>query len=132
MEWVTITIGIIEGITAIIIAIAAASKKIRGAITVPLKSWLQSTIQEATENRFNFIEDSLGEITYELEKRQKQEVVILRHEITLIYEKYRKSRQLPTRIKQNLCSLYEQYQDLGGNSYVSSIVEEMIEEWEEV
>ena len=132
MEWVTVTIGVIEGVAAIIVALAAASKKIRGLVVMPLKEWLKKTVEEATHDKFETITNHLGEIDAKLDEEQKHKVVILRHEITLIYEKYRLSKRLPQRIKQNLCSLYEQYQSLGGNSYVSTIVNEMLEEWEEV
>lgn len=132
MEWVTVTIGVIEGIVAIIVALAAASKKIRGLVVTPLKEWLKKIIEEATHDKFKIINDHLGEIDSKLEESQKHKIVILCHEITLIYEKYRLSKRLPQRIKQNLCRLYEQYKYLGGNSYVSTIVNEMLEEWEEV
>lgn len=132
MEWVTITVGIIEGVTAIILTLAAASKKVRSVVITPLKKWLKEVMNEAVSERLDNIDDKMIEITTDLEQQTEHQITILRHEITLIYEKYRLSKRLPQRIKQNLCYLYEQYEGLGGNSYVGNIVEEMMEEWEEV
>lgn len=132
MEWVTITVGAIEGVTAIILALVAASKKVRSVVITPLKKWLKEVMNEAVSERLDNIDDKMIEITTDLEQQTEHQITILRHEITLIYEKYRLSKRLPQRIKQNLCYLYEQYEGLGGNSYVGNIVEEMIEEWEEV
>lgn len=132
MEWVTITVGAIEGVTAIILALAAASKKVRSVVITPLKKWLKEVMNEAVSERLDNIDDKMIEITTDLEQQTEHQITILRHEITLIYEKYRLSKRLPQRIKQNLCYLYEQYDGLGGNSYVGNIVEEMLEEWEEV
>lgn len=132
MEWVTITVGAIEGVTAIILALVAASKKVRSVVITPLKKWLKEVMNEAVSDRLDNIDDKMIEITADLEQQTEHQITILRHEITLIYEKYRLSKRLPQRIKQNLCYLYEQYEGLGGNSYVGNIVEEMLEEWEEV
>lgn len=132
MEWVTITVGAIEGVTAIILALVAASKKVRSVIITPLKKWLKEVMNEAVSDRLDNIDDKMIEITTDLEQQTEHQITILRHEITLIYEKYKLSKRLPQRIKQNLCYLYEQYEGLGGNSYVGNIVEEMMEEWEEV
>lgn len=132
MEWVTITIGVIEGITAILLAVIAASKKVRKAIGAPLNKWMKETVQEATQERFDNIDKRFEGLETKLENTEKHELTILRHEITLIYEKYRKEKKLPTRIKQSLCSLYEQYKELGGNSYITTIMEEMLEVWEEI
>lgn len=125
MEWVTITIGIVEGITAILLAIVAASKKLRTAIGAPITNWIKGIVKEATQEEFDKIHSFTN-------KTEKHEITILRHEITLIYEKYRKEKKIPVRVKQSLCSLYEQYSELGGNSYVQSIMEEMVDDWEEI
>ena len=132
MEWVTVAVGIIEGLTAVILALAAVSKKVRSVIITPLNNWLKEVMNEAVSDRMDNIDDKMIEISEDLEKQKEHQVTILRHEITLIYEKYRLSKKIPQRIKQNLCYLYEQYEGLGGNSYVGNIVEEMLEEWEEI
>ena len=50
----------------------------------------------------------------------------LRHDITYAYEKYKKTKKLPGNTKNDVCSLYEIYVKMGGNSYVHEIFEEMM------
>lgn len=52
--------------------------------------------------------------------------VLLRHEITTIYENSKEKKQLTDYEKQDLCYLYECYKSIGGNSYVQSIYEKML------
>lgn len=49
----------------------------------------------------------------------------LRHSITDIYETYQNDEALPLHIKKDLCSLYENYIKLGGNSYIVELFEIM-------
>ena len=52
-------------------------------------------------------------------------IVMLRHDITSVYEQYKSSAAMPKVIYESTMSLYDKYQALGGNSYVHEIVEEM-------
>lgn len=52
-------------------------------------------------------------------------IVMLRHDITSVYEHYKGSAAMPKVIYESTMSLYDKYQALGGNSYVHEIVEEM-------
>lgn len=52
-------------------------------------------------------------------------IVMLRHDITSVYEHYKDSAAIPKVIYESTMSLYDKYQALGGNSYVHEIVEEM-------
>lgn len=52
-------------------------------------------------------------------------IVMLRHDITSVYEHYKSSAAMPKVIYESTMSLYDKYQALGGNSYVHEIVEEM-------
>ena len=52
-------------------------------------------------------------------------VVMLRHDITSVYQHYKDSAAIPQNVYQSTMELYDKYLKLGGNSYVHDIVEEM-------
>ena len=52
-------------------------------------------------------------------------IIMLRHDITSVYEHYKSSAAMPQGIYQSTMELYDKYLKLGGNSYVHDIVEEM-------
>lgn len=52
-------------------------------------------------------------------------VVMLRHDITSVYQHYKDSAAIPQNVYQSTMELYDKYLKLGGNSYVHEIVEEM-------
>ena len=52
-------------------------------------------------------------------------IVMLRHDITSVYQHYKSSAAIPQSIYQSTMELYDKYQSLGGNSYIHQIVEEM-------
>ena len=52
-------------------------------------------------------------------------IVILRHDITSVYEHYKDAAAMPKVIYESTMNLYDKYSSLGGNSYVHEIVEEM-------
>lgn len=56
-------------------------------------------------------------------------IVMLRHDITSVYEYYKSSAAMPKVIYESTMNLYDKYSSLGGNSYVHEIVEEM-KTWE--
>lgn len=58
-------------------------------------------------------------------------IVMLRHDITSVYQHYKSSAAIPQGIYQSTMELYDKYEDLGGNSYVHEIIEEM-KEWEKI
>ena len=58
-------------------------------------------------------------------------IIMLRHDITSVYEQYKSSAAIPQSIYQSTMELYDKYEDLGGNSYVHEIVEEM-KEWKKI
>jgi len=99
-------------ILSIIALITALSKK--------PKQWLINTVKEATKDEFEKIHNFI-------EKTETTDLNTLRHEITLIYEKYRDKKEIPMRLRENLCILYEDYSKRGGNSYVKTIYEEMMD-----
>lgn len=56
-------------------------------------------------------------------------IIMLRHDITSVYQHYKDSAAIPQGLYQSTMELYDKYQSLGGNSYVHEIVEEM-KTWE--
>lgn len=52
-------------------------------------------------------------------------IVMLRHDITSVYQHYKDFAAIPQGIYQSTMELYDRYEGLGGNSYVHEIVEEM-------
>lgn len=56
-------------------------------------------------------------------------IVMLRHDITSVYQHYKSSAAIPQGLYQSTMELYDKYEKLGGNSYVHEIVEEM-KTWE--
>ena len=52
-------------------------------------------------------------------------IVMLRHDITSVYEHYKDAAAIPKVIYESTMNLYDKYSSLGGNSYVHEIVEEM-------
>ena len=91
---------------------------------IPLiKEWIELKRPEF-ENNPDFNE--LTKVINDIEKDQEATRASLRHEITYIYEKYKDKKVLPGNTKKDLCSLYEVYILLNGNSYVHEIYEEMM------
>ena len=88
-----------------------------GIILKKPRKWIAGVIKEATKDEFDKIHTFI----------EKTDLTTLRHEITLIYEKYRDKKEIPMRMRENLCSLYEDYVQRGGNSYVKTIYEEMLD-----
>ena len=91
-----------------------------GIISKKPRKWITDIVKEATKDEF----DKIHTFT---EKTEKTDLTTLRHEITLIYEKYRGKKEIPTRMRENLCSLYQDYAQRGGNSYIKTIYEEMLD-----
>lgn len=91
-----------------------------GAISKKPRKWIADIVKEATKDEFD-------KIHIFIDKTEKTDLTTLRHEITLIYEKYRDKKEIPMRMRENLCSLYEDYVQRGGNSYVKTIYEEMLD-----
>ena len=58
-------------------------------------------------------------------------IIMLRHDITSVYEHYKDSAAMPQGIYQSTMELYDKYLKLGGNSYVKNIIKE-IETWEKI
>lgn len=91
------------------------------------KSWIKKIAVDVHKEQMKEVTILLKKIENNLEGQQKADICSLRHSITDIYEKNKDSKTLPINIKQDLCNLYESYTELGGNSYVHQIYEDMME-----
>lgn len=96
---------------------------------LPMK-WFKKSYKEHTEqivtDKVEEVKTLLVGLKSDIEKDQEATRASLRHEITYIYEKYKDRKILPGNTKKDLCSLYEVYILLNGNSYVHEIYEEMM------
>lgn len=96
---------------------------------LPMK-WFKKSYKEHTEQivtgKLEEVKTLLVDLKADIEKDQEATRASLRHEITYIYEKYKDRKVLPGNTKKDLCSLYEVYILLNGNSYVHEIYEEMM------
>ena len=92
--------------------------------------WFKKSYKEHTEqivtDKVEEVKTLLVGLKADIEKDQEATRASLRHEITYIYEKYKDRKILPGNTKKDLCSLYEVYTLLNGNSYVHEIYEEMM------
>lgn len=91
------------------------------------KSWIKKIAIDVHNEQMKEVTILLKKIESSLKGQQKADICSLRHSITDIYERYKNSKSLPINIKQDLCDLYESYTELGGNSYVHQIYEDMME-----
>lgn len=89
------------------------------------KEWLKKMIIATHNEQMQETVEILKRIENTLSDQQQANICALRHSITGIYETFKEEKYLPINVKQDLCSLYEIYTKLGGNSYVHEIYETM-------
>lgn len=123
---------ITEGILAIIAALGGTAGII--SIIKAIKTPTARTDEKELE-LFKQAFDSTGiaedikEVHEKLKKNDEATACVIRHQITSTYEQYRLAKKIPTHTKEDLCYLYEKYIELGGNSYVKQIYNDMMT-WE--
>ena len=93
------------------------------------KKWLANIIKENTKENCEYMKAEFQKLHEYNEKAEITSCNMLRHDITVIYEQYKKEKKLPGRIREDLCILYEDYDSRGGNSYIHMIMDEMMK-WE--
>ena len=122
-----------DAIVAIIAALGgtAGLVSIINAFKQPKRSdqEVQDLVLKAIEK--SDLNQKFKDINDRLDSHLESQLSILRHEITEIYYKYLENKEIPAHTKQDLCYLYEQYEKLGGNSYVKQIYLEM-QNWKEI
>lgn len=62
-------------------------------------------------------------------EQKNYNIVMIRHDIVQTYETYRSVKKMPEKIWASTLNLYEIYRDLGGNSWISELIDEM-RKWE--
>lgn len=76
------------------------------------------------------VEDLKNDLTQKIEDYRKETREInksaIRHSITEIYFEHCDSKTLDMRTKEDLCSLYNAYSSIGGNSFAHELYEEMM------
>lgn len=112
------TIGGLAGAIMTIIAFL-------GLISKKPRELFRKAIREESKAANKTLEDNIDQLLKDNEASKKRDIVSLRHSITTIYEEYSGRKCFPTHVKEDMFSLYGEYEKLGGNSYVHSIVEEM-------
>jgi hypothetical protein len=94
-----------------------------------VNKYYEDHTKQIIDNKVNEVKTMIEDLSNTVSKDQIATIATLRHDITYIYEKYKDAKVLPGNTKKDICSLYETYTDLGGNSYVHEIYEEMMK-WE--
>ena len=104
-----------EAIVAIIVALGGTAGIVK--------------IIQAIKGTSNDVIEELEKIKLDLKQSKETDLAILRNTITHLYYKYLPEKAMPAYEKENLVSLYNQYADLNGNSYIHQVYEEMLK-WE--
>ena len=93
--------------------------------------WIRDTSHTATadKNAQQLVElnNKMTTILNEFEKSKQNDLCMIRHMITQIYYNNIGSTKIRAREREDMESLYDRYEKLGGNSYVKQIVKEMRE-----
>lgn len=122
-----------EAVVAIIAALGgtAGLVSIINALKQPKRSdqEVQDLVLKAIEK--SDLNQKFKDLNQRLDSHLESQLCLLRHQITEIYYKYLENKEIPAHTKQDLCYLYEQYEKLGGNSYVKQIYLEM-QNWKEI
>ena len=122
-----------EAIVAIIAALGgtAGLVSIINAFKQPKRSdqEVQDLVLKAIEK--SDLNQKFKDINDRLDSHLESQLSILLHEITEIYYKYLENKEIPAHTKESILTMYNQYEKLGGNSYVHTIVEE-IKSWETI
>lgn len=104
----------------------------------PIRTWLYNKVKkianiESTSKAIAEMSVTINELKAVFETQiQASEVrdaataSIIRNEITKIYYLYIDKKAMPAREKENMLRLHESYANLGGNSYITAIIEEMM------
>lgn len=97
----------------------------------PFRKWIVNAITHVNDKALNEIKDMLGQHIEDEKERNKKVteslVCVTRNAITSIYYQYFESKALPMYERENLIKLYDSYETNGGNSFVHTIVDEMLQ-----
>lgn len=97
----------------------------------PFRKWFMNKISNVNKDTLSEIKEMLKLHIIESEKKNLSQnealLCITRSEITAIYYKYFELKAFPIYERENLIKLYDSYEKNGGNSYIHTIVDEMLE-----
>lgn len=121
--------GYCTSISAIIALVVLVVKPLRNKFV----SWISKTsdkegINAKIDNLTTLVEKQVEQndkMSEELDKQSKALQCSLRNSILVIFNSRMKLGYMTIYEKQNIAKLYSEYQNLGGNSFVSEIVEEL-------
>ena len=122
-----------EAIVAIIAALGgtAGLVSIINAFKQPKRSdqEVQDLVLKAIEK--SDLNQKFKDINDRFDSHLESQLCLLRHQITSIYYQYLEEKKISAYTKESVLMMYNQYEKLGGNSYVHTIVEE-IKSWETI
>lgn len=87
-----------------------------------IKASVEEMKEEMTQ-KFKDMDEKITEYRQETRAINKSE---LRHSITQIYFENKDVKKLDMRTKEDLCSLFKAYSEIGGNSFAHELYEEMM------
>ena len=117
----------IGGFASVILTLAA----LWAAVSKKPKEKIRSMIREEAKEATKDISEKVNTIEKKVKAADETDLAILRNTITHIYFKYKDTKKIPHFEKENVVSLYTQYEKLGGNSYIKDLMRK-ISEWEEI
>lgn len=136
--------AILTGIGALIVNIIKAKKEKTGDLeaqyshTENLIKLMSGQTQSITQvvNQLKSVKETIDGVSKDMDRIDKKlesfhseqknyNIVMIRHDIVQTYETYRSVKKMPEKIWASTLNLYEIYRDLGGNSWVSELIDEM-------
>lgn len=136
--------AILTGIGALIVNIIKAKKEKTGDLEaqyshtenlIKLMSGQTQSITEvvdqlkAVKEIVNGVSKDIDRVDRKLEafhsEQKSYNIVVIRHDIVQTYETYRSVKKMPDKVWASTLNLYEIYRDLGGNSWISELIDEM-------
>ena len=90
---------------------------------------LKKMIREESLNAQSEYHENVQKVLERADKCDDTMMILLRHDIINVYEKYKDEKRFPIHVKQDVMGLVQQYQAWNGNSFALALAKEM-ETWE--
>lgn len=118
-------IKIVGGVCGAIMTIIGFSTFLIKPIRNGFVTWIKKIVGGSSED-IDEIKQLLKEhIEHDKDKNEAM-LALLRDNITKTYHRYLNTDGLPSFERENICKQYESYKALGGNSYITLIVSDMM------
>lgn len=132
--------AILTGLGKLIVDTIKAKKEKTGDLELQYQH--QEKLIELTVGLRNDLEKNFVEINEKLEdlnskvndmgiEQRSTSIVSLRHSITQTWELYKEKEEIPNEVYESTLSLYDVYKEIGGNSYIDTIIDEM-KKWRKI